>query len=403
MTDRNRIIYLVERYGTKQATTAEENELFEIVNQVGYNNELRHEVTMIFEEIEPEQLSTGMRERILNNVFTPSQSNTMAPASGEESLAPVRRLFSWRWVGAAAALIVLIGTGTYFLFSNAGKTEIAKTDNQNTIKTDVSPAGKKAILTLSDNSTIILDHAANGIITQQGNTKISKLNDGQLTYSPLTDKPTEVLYNTITTPRGGQYNLTLADGSKVWLNAGSSLRFPASFTGRERKVVLTGEAYFEVAKNVTMPFRVNIADKGEVEVLGTHFNINSYADESTINTTLLEGKVKVSAAGNKQLLSPGQQAKLTANGQISLNNNVDIDQVMAWKNGVFNFANADLQLVMRQLARWYDVDIIYEGEIPQREFAGEMQRDLNLSQVLRILEKNNVHFKIEGNKLIVKK
>jgi len=197
--------------------------------------------------------------------------------------------------------------------------------------------------------------------------------------------------------------LTLSDGSKVWLNAASSLRYPASFVGNERKVELTGEGYFEVAKNASMPFKVNVAGKGEVEVLGTYFNINSYADEATINTTLLEGKVKVSALNNQQTLSPGQQAQIAGDGQINLNKNVNVEAVMAWKNGKFIFENADIKSVMRQVEKWYDVEIVFNGNITTEEFVGIISRNVNVSQILKMLEKTGtVKFEIEGKRIIVK-
>jgi ferric-dicitrate binding protein FerR (iron transport regulator) len=310
------------------------------------------------------------------------------------------------WFKVAAAAVLLIGSiAVYqFAFTNDMKQQIVLNKPENK-KQDVSPGGNKAILTLSDGSAIMLDSAANGTLTQQGNSKIIKLTNGQLVYNSLNVRSDEVIYNTITTPRGGQYQLTLADGSKVWLNAVSSLRFPATFTGKERRVELTGEAYFEVAKNANMPFKINVEGRSEVEVLGTHFNINSYVDEATVNTTLLEGSVKVTgfAKHNSKLILPGQQAQLHEDGLINLNKNVNIEEVMAWKNGNFYFNKADLQMVLRQLSRWYDVEIVYEGNVPQREFEGEMERGLNLSQVLKILERNNVYFKIEKNKLIVMK
>jgi len=295
----------------------------------------------------------------------------------------------------------------HLLNSTGTKNEIAKPGVIQ--QDDVAPGGNKATLTLANGSKIILDSTHNGALTEQGGINVVKLN-GQLAYKPGGNKTVELLYNTVTTPKGGQYQLLLADGSRVWLNAASSLRFPTAFIGNERKVELTGEGYFEVAKNASVPFKVNIAGKCEVEVLGTHFNINAYADEATVNTTLLEGKVKVTAvtqlqpATHKaQILSPGQQTLLYSSGMIKLNTNVNVEEVMAWRNGVFNFDGADIDVVLRQLARWYDVSIVFEGEVPRRNFAGEMQRDLNLSQVLRILEKNNVRFRIEGKKLIVLK
>jgi ferric-dicitrate binding protein FerR (iron transport regulator) len=247
-----------------------------------------------------------------------------------------------------------------------------------------------------------LENVSNGTIVTEGGTKISKLNDGQLVYNILEEKPTQVLYNTVTTPRGGQYQLLLSDGSKVWLNSASSIRFPVSFTGNIRRIEVTGEAYFEVAKDPFIPFKVDVDGKNEVEVLGTHFNINSYADEGSIKTTLLEGSVKVTSlkTGESKLITPGQQAQLNTNGQIAINK-ADLDKVMAWKNGYFNFDGADTRMVMQLISRWYDVDVVYEGDIPQKEFGGDMEKNLNLSQVLKSLEKNDLHCRLEGKKLIV--
>ena len=414
MTDRNRIIYLLEKYAVKETTESEENELFEIVMQVEHDSDLQHEVTMIFEETEPAYLTADIRERILKNVLTPALSIPIVIGRKGEGQTQVRRIFSWQRVTAAAAIILMIGTGTYFLFFKTSKNEIAKTGNPNPIQNDVVPGGNKAILTLADNTQIILDSAANGTLTQQGNTKILK-HDGQLAYNALTDpstslRITEVLYNIITTPRGGQYQLTLSDGTKVWLNAASSLRFPAAFAGKERKVELTGEGYFEVAKNASMPFKVDVAGKGEVEVLGTYFNINSYTDEPTINTTLLEGKVKLTPVQNSELrtqnselLSPGQQAQLNNSGQINFNENVNMDEVVAWKNGKFVFENADIRSIMRQLERWYDVEVSFNSSITTEEFVGITSRNVNVSQILKMLEKTGaVKFEIEGKRIIVK-
>jgi ferric-dicitrate binding protein FerR (iron transport regulator) len=226
----------------------------------------------------------------------------------------------------------------------------------------------------------------------------------------LNEKPADVLYNSVTTPRGGQYQVTLSDGTIAWLNAASSIRFPVAFNGKERRVEISGEVYFEVAalplsSGQKMPFKVKIGDKAEVEVLGTHFNINAYADEPTINTTLLEGSIKVIGLihNDSRIIIPGEQAMLNANNQIKINKVANVEQAIAWKNGIFNFENANLEMSLRQIARWYDLDIIFEGPIPQRQFSGEMQRSLRISQVLKLLETNNVYCRIEGRKLIVLK
>lgn len=308
-----------------------------------------------------------------------------------------------RWWYAAAAVLLLGGFLTYrFAFKQPDKAPIVKTTPE---KNDVAPGGNKATLTLADGSTIILDNAANGNLAEQGNSKIVKLNNGQLAYNALNEKPTEIVYNTISTPRGGQYQLTLADGSKVWLNAASSIRFPASFTGNERKVELTGEGYFEVAKNAAMPFKVDVSGKGEVEVLGTHFNINSYSNEPAINTTLIEGSIKVAGltSGNTVLLIPGQQAKLSTTGELSINRNPDIESVLAWKNEKFVFQNADLKSIMRQLERWYDISVSYEGNGYTDEYVGIISRNVNISQILKMLEKTSeARFQINGKNIIVK-
>ena len=274
------------------------------------------------------------------------------------------------------------------------KTEIKEMNH------DVAPGGNRAVLTLANGSQIILDSAANGNLAQQGNTKIVKLDSGQLAYNSLNERSDDVLYNTISTPRGGQYQIVLADGSKVWLNAASSLKFPTAFTGKERKVELTGEGYFEVAKNARMPFRVAVTGM-TVEVLGTHFNINAYIDESTIKTTLLEGSVKVAKSDRQLVIKPGQQAELTPNAEFIIHNSIDVDEVMAWKNGLFNFNKADIKEIMRQAARWYDVDVVYEGNISGEKYIGKVARNTNLSEMMKILELNGVKYRIDGRKITV--
>jgi ferric-dicitrate binding protein FerR (iron transport regulator) len=277
---------------------------------------------------------------------------------------------------------------------------------------DIPPGGNKAILKLADGSEITLDNAQNGTLAQQGNIKIIKLDSGRLAYKGNThNNGSEVLYNTIYTPRGGQYQITLPDGSLVWLNAASSLRFPTVFADNERKVELSGEVYFEIAARYNknkkkVPFIIDIktpsaASNGRIAVLGTHFNVMAYDDEKAVEVTLLEGAVNVSGGQSTSRLQPGQQAQLNRQGGLKVLPDADVNAVMAWKNGMFEFHNADLPAVLRQLSRWYDVDVEYRGAVPPREFKGEIQRDLSLSQVLRILEKNQVKISIEGKKMVV--
>ncbi len=313
----------------------------------------------------------------------------------------------YRWWAAAAAILVLL-TSAYFLWSSSEKdhaTPIAKSSKVN----DIAPGGNKAILTLADGTKVILDSANNGTITKQGNVTIIKLNDGQLAYKPstlnpqssTTDRLSTVLYNTISTPRGGQYQLVLADGSKVWLNAASSIRFPNAFPGNDRKVEITGEAYFEVAHNAAKPFYVE-AGGMEVKVLGTHFNVNAYTDEPSVRTTLLQGSVQVVNGSHSKIIVPGEQAQVGSNGDINTSQ-VDVNEVVAWKNGKFIFDNANIHSIMRQLEKWYDIDVVYQATDTNETFMGSISRDVNCSQILDMLEKTgSLKFEIVGRRVIVK-
>ena len=315
---------------------------------------------------------------------------------------PFRKNIFFR-VAAAASVIFLLGVSVYFIAQkrSGNKTETAENIKQG--KDIAAPMNTKARITLANGQTVLLDSLHNGVLATQGNVAITKTADGQIIYDGAA---TEMAYNTLSNPRGSTViNLTLGDGTKVWLNSESSLKYPVAFSGKERKVSISGEAYFEVAKNAAMPFKVDVAGKGEVEVLGTHFNINAYADEPTINTTLLEGSVQFSTAisGNNQVvrLTSGQQAQLNEEGKIAVNNSADIDEVMAWKNGEFQFKNADLKAIMRQVMRWYDVEVIYSEGVPERFFTADISRDKSLMGMLKILELSKIHFKLDGNKLIV--
>lgn len=315
-----------------------------------------------------------------------------------------------RWLipSVAAAILLIISTSIYLFLNKQSNSEIAKKQTHvNQIKNDIAPGGNKAILTLANGSKIILDSATNGIISEQGNIKIQKLNNGLLAYTvngKQIIENNEAFYNTISTPRGGQYQITLADGTKVWLNAASSIRFPVLFKGTDRKVEITGEVYFEVTKNKAMPFKVKAASS-EVEVLGTHFNVNAYSDEASIKTTLLEGLVKVStptlANQVPKFLQPGQQSNINKEGKISVLENADIEETMAWKNGYFQFNSSNLKTILRQISRWYDVDVVFKENV-NVHFTGQLTRNQNVSKVFKQLSlTNEVHFKIEGKKIIV--
>lgn len=309
------------------------------------------------------------------------------------------------WWAAAAVLFIML-SGGYFFVMNYAHLDNPKQIVHNATKQDIVPGGNKAILTLADGTKVILDSVNNGNITKQGNVTVIKLNDGQLAYqlstSSTNSTPATVLYNTISTPRGGQYQLILADGSKVWLNAASSIKFPNVFVGKERKVQITGEAYFEVAHNKDMPFRVWVNDM-EVEVLGTHFNVNAYTDEPSVNTTLLQGSVKVIDGSNSKIIIPGEQAQIKEGGESGIRvSNVDVNEVIAWKNGLFQFNNADIESIMRQVARWYDVSVVYEGKANET-FSGGVPRTEDVMQLLKVLEATGkVSFNLVGKQIIVK-
>jgi ferric-dicitrate binding protein FerR (iron transport regulator) len=312
---------------------------------------------------------------------------------------PVIKRAFFRWVAAAA---IIVATATIYLWLSTSQKEDAVIANTNgsRFKNDIAPGGNKAMLTLADGSQVILDKLQNGKIAQQGNVNILKLNPGLLAYDKSSKNAGEILYNTLSTPRGGQYEISLPDGSKAWLNASSSLRFPTSFSGKERTVELTGEAYFEIAKNKAMPFAVKVNDL-TVEVLGTHFNVMAYANERAVKTTLLEGRVKVTKEENSSFLQVGQQATVLQ-GQKMINViNADTEETVAWKNNLFWFHNADIKTVMHQIERWYDVDVFYEGDVVQK-FNGSIPMNLGAIKVFRILEETGgVHFKIDGRRISV--
>jgi hypothetical protein len=305
----------------------------------------------------------------------------------------------FKWVAAASVILLVSSVSIFFLNKSPKNQPIATIPNQqNEVKNDIAPGQNGAILTLASGQKILLDSAVNGSLAQQGNVSIIKRN-GELIYSNDGNTST-VVYNTMATPKGRQFNLVLADGSRVWLNAASSITFPTAFNGNERKVTITGEAYFEVAHNAAMPF---IVEKGNTSilVLGTHFNVNAYDDESLLSVTLLEGSVKVRNSIDSSFLKLGEQAQIKKDEKISVLKDVDVENVVAWKNGRISFQGVGIEMVMRQMSRWYDVDIVYNKKLDDLFYA-DIPRSTMLSDVLKALElTRNVHFKIEGRKVIV--
>ena len=309
----------------------------------------------------------------------------------------------WTRIAAAASILIFLSFGAFFLLRNNNQQEqIAKNQIYN-----IAPGTNNAILTLANGKTIVLNNFQKGLLAKQGASAINKSANGELVYQQRTNSETpiaEIAYNSITIPRGAEYQVVvLPDGSKVWINAASSLRYPTAFAGNERKVELTGEAYFEVVHNPAMPFRI-VTSSQTVEVLGTHFNINAYNDEPAVKTTLLEGKVKITATADNvvRYLLPGQQAEL--NSSAFTVNATETDKAIAWKNGRFMFQNDNIQYIMRIISRWYNVDVEYSGQIPTDNFGGGVSRFKNVSEVLNELQlTGGVHFQIEGRKIIVSK
>lgn len=334
-----------------------------------------------------------LKQRLFNNVL--SKENITL-------IQPVKSFKLWYRIAVAAAVLVVLSTGIYLITSSDKK----KDSNDYLVKEDVKPGGNRALLTLADGTTIVIDDAADGKLAEQSGIVITKTKDGQLVYQfkegNNDNKSLGKQYNVISTPKGGQYQVNLPDGTQVWLNAASSIRFPVSFSDlMERKVELNGEAYFEVHKDKLKPFKV-ASDRQEVEVLGTHFNVNTYKNEKSSKTTLIEGSVQLHSSVTADLkLKPGEQSILNEKGvDVS---KVNIDEVIAWKNGNFLFNDESLISIMKQLERWYDVDVDY-STVPDTRYSGFISRNVNLSKVLNMFEvTGNLKIKIEGKVIRVYK
>jgi hypothetical protein len=297
----------------------------------------------------------------------------------------------WWW---AAAAVLILGTGLYFWpFSGTKKEKLVEKENIH-----ITPGRSGAILTLADGSQMSLDSVRDGIVALEGGAT-AKIVDGKLVYNESTD---QISYNTMSTPKGRIFQITLPDGSNVWLNSASSIRYPTAFKGNNRKVEIKGEAYLEIARNPKMPFYVVLENNAAIQVLGTSFNVNAYADEENIKTTLIEGAIEVkSPQGTVKRLLPGEQAQLMGSDIRVVDAN--IEQVIAWKYGVFDFTGKELKTVLREVARWYDLEVVYEVEPAAGEIVGKMQMNLALPQVMNILKGLDINYRIDGRRLIITK
>ncbi|NML22431.1 FecR family protein [Pseudoflavitalea sp. G-6-1-2] len=386
---------LLDKYLTQTITAEEQQQLFALIQSKKHTSELE---AVVAEALEDDAFDVAddpvLRDLIFERILQQRET-------------PVRRIPLYRRWAWAAAVLLLLGGATYFYFftdkhQQSGIAE-HKDDHNN-----IQPGSNKALLTLSDGTVIVLDSAANGAIAQQGNASVTKLPNGEVRYEVNGKATSKVMLNTMTTPNGGQYNLVLPDGSKIWLNAASSITYPAAFTGNQRQIKISGEVYMEIAKDKSRPFMVDVDGRSVVQVLGTSFNINSYTNEGKIKTTLIEGSVRVSNHANNNrtqaagvMLRPGQQAVITASAEDISIRTANTDHVLAWKNGFINFESVSFQEIIRQIERWYDIDVQVEGPMPAVKIGGRMDRGVQLSDLTLFLNNFEIRTKLEGRKLIL--
>lgn len=377
---------LLDKYKQNELTPGEKNRLFSAINS-GEHDELLY--ADILDSLKSEAPDAGWDQEdhaaILEAIFQADQPEILTVVKNK------RRFYLY--AAAAVTVGIILTTGLLYKKDTEKAPTLAKTQV-------LAPGSNKAMLTLADGTQIPLDSAANGALAQQGNTQIKNTN-GNLSYQA--NGGNDVMYNTVTTPHGGQYQLTLADGSKVWLNAASSIRFPTAFVGKERQVSITGEAYFEISQQSNHPFSVQVkaADKDmTVKVLGTSFNIMAYADEKAVKTALVDGAVQVEHGHQKNVLKPGQEANLADNTFAIAP--ADLEQTLAWKDGKFRFRSTNIKTIMRQLSRWYDMDVAYNGDVSDIDLTGVISRREDAGNLFKALEATQrVHFEVNGHNVTV--
>lgn len=387
----SRLPELIEKYLHQRASPEETQELFLLLQSGLYDEELEQHIGQSWEQndLVSAQLNEQRKKEILTAVLT-------SPAPSLEAGAHRGILYRYRWL-AAACMVLIIGLAFFGPFGTKKQHALAVTEPYK-IDSTIRPGTTQALLTLDDGRQIILNDHPEGELAKQGDASVIKQDSATLGYQGQTGS---AAFNTLRTPRGGQYNLVLNDGSKVWLNAATTLRFPVSFNGNDRTVELEGEAYFEVAHDTQKPFYVKMKDGSKVEVTGTRFNVMAYEDESATQATLLEGAINISTGMMTRKVQPGQQA-IVVPGNISIINKADPEESIAWKNGFISFRDADIQTIMRAASRWYDVNVEYQGEIPSRIFTGSLLRSASLTDLLHILELSKIKFKIEERTIIVR-
>lgn len=399
-SSKSRTSFLFKKYYNKTASQKETKELFEIMKSLS-DDKLK-------ELIREEWNNLEMTDSFFKYDVSMGMLNKILPAKPKSTYHKkevlVKNIINWfsrfKKVSVAASILFFLSIGFYYWFKTTLPTQNLVTSYS--VSQDLPPGGARATLTLADGKKIILDTARNGIIASTNSFKIIKTESGQVVYHSFgtnINKTINTEFNKITTPRGGEYRIIMPDGSKVWLNSASTIKFPGVFNGDSRSVELEGEAYFEIAKNSAMPFKVK-SKNVEIIVIGTHFNVKAYTNEDLVKTTLVEGSIKIKRGNSSHLLKTGQQAVLIGN-ETKVLSDIDVEEQIAWKNGLFQFKDAGIEEVMHQAALWYDLNVTFEGNITEKYLTGKVSRSVNVSEFMNILDYAGVKFKIEGKHIII--
>lgn len=387
--NRSRLVYLYQQYIANSSTIEELEELQVLLRHPENEKEFINLLDGSWDSLQHIQLKDISIDRA-DHIF----ADIVRPADFQKKN-------NWLWIRIAAVIVITLSAAIIFYKNNhPAKVNSGLAKVKSPVVNEIMPGSNKAVLTLGDGQKVILDDAKSGQIATEEGVVIKKLSDGQLSYA-ASGNDVGIEQNNLSIPKGGQYHVTLPDGTQVYLNSSSSLSYPTQFSGHSRNVTLKGEAYFEVAKNAKMPFRINVKDKQQIEVLGTHFNVEAYADEQLINTTLLEGSVKIFTENKNVILKPGQMAVHDPSKSLTTQK-ADLEEIMAWKNGIFIFNNENITTVMKKVARWYDVDVIFKGDMGDINFVGNYSRSKSLANLLKNIElMDKVHFRTEGRRITV--
>jgi transmembrane sensor len=397
----SRTSYLFSKYYDRTASQKEIKELFNILKSSSDQEltKLMRDEWEHFQHMEAPFFGFDKSQEMLDKILASGRDQNNLHEEAPAVKSRIRPLI-FISISAAAAIIILNIIGLDFWTEKLTPPPVQIASEK--VEPILSPGGNKAVLTLANGQRIILDSIKNGIIEKNESFEINKTEDGQLVYHAFDRNYKNARngdFNIVSTPRGGEYRIILPDGSKVWLNAASSLKFPGVFKRNVREVELDGEAYFEIAKRSAMPFKVRSGNT-EIEVLGTHFNLKAYSNQKVIKTTLVEGSVKINEGKSSVLLKPGQQAR-QAGGNITILNNVDIEEQVAWKDGLFVFKDASIEEVMSQVSSWYDLDVTFEGKIPEKYLTGKVSRSVNATEFMNLLNYAGVKFKITGENIVI--